>query len=359
MRHPRHSTLAPRAAGIMFSSPGQAQSDGAPRLTLDIHTHSTFSDGVHSPEELLQMAESAGLAVYSLTDHDSLKSFIHLVEKAPEALNRIPFVFIPGTELTTDCRFGKFDLLYFFPHCAVGDFAALEKLGVAVPERFRGRRVTVADIPKEAIAEVQRLEEQLRGMRSRRLDRMKQMFFDFKKKYPEMRAFDWDEFCRDNQIDMETHTSPGTVGRPHLADYMIKKRVVPDRNAAFQHYLRDGLPCVKHSDPLNIDECLKLSAELHTFPIIAHSLMKSTSKILSAVDVLASEGLRGLEVYHRKHTPADRVALIRECERLGLVQSLGSDFHSAEAGHSFGVPEYNQLMPEEVKRALVEALISV
>jgi len=330
-----------------------------PSIQIDIHSHSTFSDGVDSPEKLLQMAARANLSVYSITDHDSLLSFLHLVNEAPDALDHIPFVFIPGTEITTDSRFGRFDLLYYLPRCAVGDFAALEKLGITVPEHLRGRRVTVADIPKDALDMVRELEAKLRGCREERLTRMQTMFAQLKEYYPEMRCFDWDEFCADNGMNMEAHTSPGTVGRPHLADYMIKKHIVSDRTAAFKHYLAEDKPCIILSKGIDLEEQVSAAAGMHAFPIVAHAFLKSDSQIASAAGILASAGLRGLEVYHNKHGDEHRRILVDLCERFGLVQSIGSDFHSESAGHVLGVPRFNLLMPEEVKRKLVEALLSV
>ncbi|MDE5898203.1 MAG: PHP domain-containing protein [Treponemataceae bacterium] len=261
---------------------------------IDLHTHSTASDGQYAPAALVRKAQEKGISVLALTDHDTADG---LAEAAAEA-ERAGVVFVPGIELNISFPTGEFHLLGLGLRTVSPSLAKIiaalqaerNERNEAVAERLRAAGIAVS------LADVQR------------------------------------EF-------------PGKVlGRPHFAAWLERHKVVRTRQAAFDKYLGSGRPCYVGRAGADFDDAVAAVYESGGLPVIAHplSLYLSWGKLESALADFTERGLAGLEAWH----PCARVGECEHLERiarsLGLFVTAGSDFHGEEVrrdrrpGHTSG-----------------------
>ncbi|QFU97495.1 3',5'-nucleoside bisphosphate phosphatase [Luteimicrobium xylanilyticum] len=258
-------------------------------VLIDLHTHSTASDGTDAPGQVVADAAAAGLDVVALTDHDTVAGWPDAAAAA--RANRIALV--RGAELSAQ--------------------AVFEAEG-------RERHVSVhilsylhdpADAP---------LAQECERVRTARLDRARRMVDLLARDYP----VDWDEIA--------AHTEPGaTVGRPHLADALVRLGVVPDRSAAFETVLHAGSPYyVPHYAPRAVDTVRRVR-EAGGVPVFAHPAASVRGRTVpdDVIEELADAGLAGLEAHHRDHTPDQVDHLVGLAARLGLLVTGSSDYHGA------------------------------
>jgi len=246
---------------------------------VDLHLHSTFSDGSYTPEQLVAAARERGLMAIALTDHDTTDGLDRfLAAGRTEGISAIP-----GIELS-----------------------------VAVP---RGTlHVLGYGIDPAAPA----LQECLKGVRDGRTARNRRIFERLRKDGMDL---SWDEAC--------ARTQGGVMGRPHIADLLVEKGYVKDRRRAFSRFLARGRPAYVERERLPSGEALAVLRAAGGVPVIAHpvSLHLTGTKLHALLQALQAEGLMGVEVYHPKH-PARRQARLRQiAESLGLLMTGGSDFH--------------------------------
>ncbi len=247
---------------------------------IDLHTHSSVSDGTESPEELIGAAVAAGLDVVALTDHDSTAGW----SAAFIAAEGTGLTVVPGLELSTQL-----------------DYASVHVLGYLVdPEN------------PALVAETQRI-------RAERLHRAESMVSRISADY----ALDWD--------DVVAQTSPGTtVGRPHIADALVARGHVPDRTAAFESLLHwRGGYYRPHDAPPPLAG-VRLIAEAGGVPVIAHPGSRGPERVLTKrgrMRQLVDAGLFGLEVDHRDNPPGSRAKWTTIAREYGLVATGSSDYH--------------------------------
>lgn len=255
---------------------------------IDLHIHSTASDGSYHPSELLQMAFHKGLEAISITDHDTLTGTRAAMDgDLPEGLH-----FITGVEISTQ------------PPIESGISGSLHILGYGIDP----------DYPPlvEALAEMQYSRDQ-RIVRI--VDRL-------------------------NAIDIPLtlqqvlyEVGKGSAGRPHVASAMIKAGIVADVDEAFDRYLAKGCPAFISKDRLDCERTLDLICKAGGVPVLAHPCLihahgehvKKTMSLL--IRRLAGMGLEGVEVHYPRHSPQDVADLIATAEQLSLLVTGGSDFH--------------------------------
>lgn len=251
------------------------------RPPIDLHTHSSVSDGTQSPAELMRAASAAGLGTVALTDHDSTAGW---AEAAAEAA-RLGLDFVPGMELST--RFGWKSvhmLAYFFDPASAGL--------VAETERIRDARRTRAETIVTRLAADYELT--------------------------------WD--------DVLAHTAPGaTVGRPHIADALVTRGHVGTRSEAFETLLH---PRGGYFEPLYAPSPLEgvaLIREAGGVAVLAHPATRGRDNVLDEryLTSLVDAGLAGLEIDHRENTEDGRAYLRAFAARHGLVVTGSSDYHGA------------------------------
>ena len=249
---------------------------------IDLHTHSTASDGSYSPRELITLALKRGISILALTDHDTIMG----LEEAENAAKEAGIGFIPGIELEISGE-----------NAVTGEFHLLG-LGITKPgPDFTNALADLYQRRKERNLEI--------------LERMKEM--NITANYNEIVAF----------------SGGHSVGRPHFASYLVKNRIARNTEQAFDRYLGKGKPLYVPKEGLELEQALSIIKGAGGIAVLAHpmSLYVSWGKLPDLIKSLADRGLQGIEAWHP-------TAKVQECKRLAelgkslrLIVSAGSDFH--------------------------------
>lgn len=271
---------------------------------IDLHTHTTYSDGTDSPLALVKKAASAGITVLGLTDHDSTLGW----QEAIDALHS-DMQLVLGSEVS----------------CLTEDGIAVHMLGLL----FDG-----------ADEEIQSL---LADSRDTRVPRMRKMIENLQGAGYEI-TFE----------DVQRSTPPGaTVGRPHLADALVAKKIIKSRDEAFSGLLNNDSPFyVTHLSPTP-EDAIRAIKKAGGVAVIAHPFASRRGQILdeSSFQSLVAAGLNGIEVFHRDQSVEERNQLIAIARSLDLVITGSSDYH--------GTGKLNQLGENTTDRQEWERLESM
>ena len=270
----------------------------APNRTpnIDLHSHSTESDGVLSPRVAVETAARDGVTVLALTDHDTLTG----IPAARLAAAECGIELVPGVEVS--CGWGR-ESVHLLGLFVDPEDRALTELFDEVSER---RRERISETCKQLTAS---------GVPLR---------------YEEVAA-------------MSTGRS---LGRPHVADALVRKGAVRDRAEAFDKYLGDGKAGhVRYGWKIGVDEAAKLLHAAGGISSVAHPKYLRDQSALSSL--LRETGVRALEAYHVEQDQDERERYLSVADSLGLMVSGGSDFHEAKHGRRFGselpVERYEEL----------------
>ncbi|HET9655801.1 MAG TPA: PHP domain-containing protein [Kineosporiaceae bacterium] len=257
-------------------------------MLIDLHAHSTASDGVDTPAELVAAAVAAGLDVVALTDHDSTAGW----EEALAAAEHARIQLVPGLEISCRMR------------------------GISV------HLLSYRHDPADAA-----LHAELTATRHDRVDRARRMVHKISVDYP----LTWE--------DVLEHVPAGaTVGRPHIADAMIAQGLVTDRDEAFETTLHRNSPYYEpHYAPSAVD-AVRLVVAAGGVPVMAHPRAGRRGRVVTDEDIaeLAAAGLAGLEADHPDHDPQERAAVRSLAADLGLLTTGSSDYHGAVRSHRLG-----------------------
>jgi predicted metal-dependent phosphoesterase TrpH len=243
----------------------------------DFHTHSTRSDGVLSPTDLVELAASGGVRVMALTDHDTLAG---LDEALAAAADRPGFTVIPGVELSCDAGGTKVHLLGHFVDRTNREFVGqLERLRTGRSERAK------------------KMVEALAGLGA---------------------PIDWER--------VQELARKGSVGRPHIARALIEQGHAKTISDAFDRYVGDGGPAYVERKRLAAREAIEMIRNANGLPVFAHP-PRYTEDYGELAASLASDGLFGMEVFYRDYS-VDRVqSLHAVADSLELFALGGSDYH--------------------------------
>lgn len=260
-------------------------------MRADLHTHSAVSDGTDSPAQLVRRAAEARLEVVALTDHDTFAGF----DEARSEGARVGVQVLRGVEMSTNLDGYSVHLLgyEFDPE----DEALLAELG------------------------------RLRDSRSNRLPAM----------VSQLRAAGIEITMEEVLAVAEDATA---IGRPHVADVLVDKGVVPGRREAFDLWLGEGMPgyALRYSTPL--ERAIRLLHEAGGAAVIAHPAARQSVAVLDErrLEHLAHAcGLDGIEVDHQDHDAPTRRRMAAIAERLGLVRTGSSDYHgTGKIDHPLG-----------------------
>ena len=247
---------------------------------IDLHTHTTCSDGTDRPRDLVNKAIVQGLEVLGISDHDTTSGW----EEARQAL-RGSLKLALGAEIS----------------CLTTDGVSVHMLGMLF-DPYHKEMQTV-------------LEETRDG----RLPRMRKMI-------EKMRAEGMDISIEDVEKAMPVGA---TMGRPHLADALVAKKIVKSRDEAFIDLLHnDSRFYVSHAAPTPV-EAIALIRRAGGVSVIAHPFASHRGQILKPVDFadLVAAGLNGIEVDHRDQNPDERAMLRAIAQELDLVVTGSSDYH--------------------------------
>ncbi|KGN33629.1 metal-dependent phosphoesterase [Knoellia sinensis KCTC 19936] len=273
-------------------------------MKIDLHTHSTASDGTQSPSDLVAEAKAAGLGMIALTDHDTTAGW----EEAVGAAHREGIRLVRGIEISCSRAYRSIHLLGYLPN---------------------------PDDPRLAI-ELARA----RDSRVGRMDRMVQR----------MAADGIPITVR----EVRAQVAPGaTLGRPHLADALVANGVVATRDEAFRDLLHDGSKYyVGHYAPDPV-AAIKLVRGAGGVPVLAHPFaMRMASVSDEMVEEFAEAGLAGLEAHHRDHEPEEVERALRLAERHKLVVTGSSDYHGTGKLNRLGE---NTTKPREWSRIVEQS----
>ena len=274
---------------------------------VDLHTHSSVSDGDLSPDLLVREAVRQGLRAIALTDHDTING----LESAKTAALAENFHFIPGIEINISWAGGKWGA----PGLGPGGEFHLLGLGINSPS-------------PAFVAAVDKLSRRREARNREILDRMHELSIEAT----------WDELLAIARGEPRTanETAQGSsaavsVGRPHFASLLVKRKIVKNRNQAFARYLGAGKPLYVPKAGLVFEEAAALIRESGGIPVLAHpiSLYVAWGRLPDLVKILKERGLMGLEAWH----PTAKAGSCRRLEALGqslgLYVTEGSDFHGS------------------------------
>ncbi len=256
-------------------------------VEVDLHLHTTFSDGRLSPTELVRLCADRGLKVISISDHDS-------TEGIPEALaaaeTHAKISIIPGIELSTDVPGGEIHVLGYFVDYQDHHFQLMLK-------RFRAGRLDRARKMVEKLGEL--------GVR-----------------------ISWE---RVGEL-----SGGGAVGRPHIAQAMVEAGYVRYPRDAFDQYISRSGPAYVERMKLTPEEAVRTLLGIGALPVIAHptySAIKASrgevNNLRELLSGLKDVGLVGMEVYYGDYTPEQVKDLAALAQELGLVACGGSDYHAS------------------------------
>jgi len=243
---------------------------------VDLHIHSTASDGKLSPEDLVGKAADLGLKVIALTDHDSVDG----IPPALDAVKAFPrLTFIPGVEISTDLADGEAHVLGYFI-----DYTSRE-LASAL-ERFRNSR-----------------QGRARGM----VTKLGAMGIDI----------DWQR--------VQEIAGSGSIGRPHIARAMLEKGYIATFEEAFDKYIGHGGLAYVEREKMMPEEAVELILRSRGLPVLAHPFTVNNPEDM--IKKLKAVGLVGVEVYYKDNTAAETGAMLALAERYGLIATGGTDYH--------------------------------
>jgi 3',5'-nucleoside bisphosphate phosphatase len=275
-------------------------------VRIDLHAHSDRSDGTDKPGELMARAVAAGIDVVALTDHDTSAGW----DDARAAASDIGVGFVPGMEIS--CLYGR-----------IGVHLLAYLLDPGYPP----------------------LAEELRRVLDGRSARLPATL-------ERLQAIGID-IGADDVRAVSGHAE--ATGRPHVADALVVKGVVANRDEAFDRFLSKGRPAYVDRYAADLVAMVRLVGEAGGVSVVAHpwGRLSRTNLDLDHLSALKDAGLTGIEVDHQDHDPSARDQLRRIAAELDLVQTGSSDFHGeGKLDCPLGV---NTTDPEQFQRLLAAA----
>lgn len=262
---------------------------------IDLHIHTAVSDGNFSPEEVVIYAKKIGLSAIAIADHDSTEG----IEAALRAGNEHGIEVIPAIELSA------------------------EPAELNMPElHFLGYWINLKNT---------KLQEHLTFFR----DARKKRAFTILEKLSKL-----DVFLETEDLMRIADTS--SIGRLHFAKALLEQKFVHNIHEAFDRYLAYGKPAYVQKPKVSAQFAIDLIIHAEGIPVLAHPLygVENNANLLKT---LASLGLKGLEVYHPKHSSSMTKMFEKQADELGLVKTGGSDCHGGINGNkplmgSFKIP---------------------
>ena len=254
---------------------------------IDLHCHSSASDGLLTPTALVEHAHGLGLRTLALTDHDTLGG----LAEAAAAAERLGLRFVPGSELSVRPPSGSMHLLAYLPS------AGAEPLATRIRE--------IGDY---------------RASRNQRIvARLNELGY----------AVEWEDVAR---------RARGRVGRPHIAAALVDAGHVASVQEAFDRLLADGQPAYVDAGSLGPEAAVELVAESGGAPVLAHpySLAWATPRSSASSRASPVTACGAWSAIRPDHDDEQRAFTVRLCAQLGLVPTGGSDWHGIPDGPELG-----------------------
>ncbi|MEC4802710.1 MAG: PHP domain-containing protein [Jaaginema sp. PMC 1079.18] len=243
---------------------------------LELHCHTTYSDGTLTPTQLVKAAASRGVRALAITDHDTVSGWSEAIATAPAYDIEI----VPGVELSTVHNGRSLHILGFYPDSNL--------LNPPLQERIAGRQRRAAKIAAK-LADLG---------------------------YP---------------IQLPQLGDGMAPGRPHIASALVKAGHAQSSREAFDRWLHDNGPAYEHYEKFSIVDGIQLLRESQAVPVWAHPFLFRGGSVEEVLPTLVEAGLMGLEVYHPSHSPKQVLKLKAWCKEYNLIATGGSDYHGPQS----------------------------
>lgn len=275
---------------------------------VDLHVHSTKSDGTYTPTELVNYAVEKGLTAFALTDHDTIDG----IEEALEAAKNKPITVIPGIEYSTE---------------------------------YLNRDVHIVGLF---------------------IDYKAPVFLEYLARFQQSRTDRNYKLCanlRNTNIDITYETllemfPDAVITRAHYAKYLLTKGYVKSMKEAFDRYLGDHTPYFVHREKITPQEVIEVTLKAGGVPVLAHPTLYKLGKeqLDILVATLVEHGLKGIECVYSTYTPQEERQTKALAAKYNLIPSGGSDFHGDnKPGLDLGIGYGKLYIPEEYMQKLKNA----
>lgn len=246
---------------------------------IDLHNHSTCSDGSDSPRRVIELGADAGCSAIALTDHDGLSG---LQEAAATAAER-NITFVPGCEVSCQFSPGTLHMLCYFAEPGEGPLQD----------------------------QLERLQDDRVHRNSRLIDRLIELGYPI------------------SLADVEEEAGGSTLGRPHFAAALVKKGLAPSYQDAFDNLLGKGAPAYIPKAFITAETTIEAATGSGTLAVLAHplSLGLEPPEVERTIAELAEAGLTGMECWYGRYSREEREGLLAIARRYDLVATGGSDYH--------------------------------
>jgi predicted metal-dependent phosphoesterase TrpH len=241
---------------------------------VDLHLHTTASDGVYAPSAVVALARARGLQTIAITDHDSVAGVAEALAVAGHELE-----VIPGVEINTDVPHSEVHILGYY---------------------LDDHHAELQDV-------LQKLQDFRRDRARRMVEKLARLGL----------PLDWERVA--------SLAGDGAVGRPHVAQALVERGYMADVSQAFDRYIGREGPAYVERYRLAPTEATRLIVRAGGLPVLAHPI--GLENLPSLLDELTAAGLVGLEAYYTGYLPEETQSLLALAQKYGLVATGGSDFH--------------------------------
>jgi predicted metal-dependent phosphoesterase TrpH len=278
---------------------------------IDLHTHSSVSDGILSPAQLMDYAFQKKISVIALTDHNTVDG----LEEAQTQAKKIGMEFVPGIEISVEWPTGEFHLLGL----------GLKRISPELKEIVSFLKNQREERNKKMVSKLQSLKIDV-------------SYEELVAKYP-------------------THN----LGRPHIADFLAEKKIVKSRQEAFNNFFAKGRPCFVEQKNADLEKSVEAVKKSGGIPVQAHplSIYVSWGKMEETLESIRNKGVEGLEAFHPGARYSEACRFVEIAKKLGMICTAGSDFHGekirADRKIGFSAGNYkisDNFWTEELKPAL-------